>query len=285
MATELHDLSVRSDRDPTAIQGVFLQADALLRSWMASANAQVSDQLLEVVAGPQTPPDWLGWTVRATLPAETGEPPARLYSQCRSSIQYNATLTYLCQESERGISTGAPEHGTCSAGVGQLVAVPYLSTAFPVPAYVGLSLRAGQEYFVFALNLHTWTNRALIPLMVMRDVTTGYWHFSIESINKHYAYGWSLANGREYAYGCFYDAYHDTGVTLPNTLRRPLSWRLFQQTSPAVKWKPPIVAPDDFATYSRLNQHGMVFRAADGSEWLGIGSLRIMLRVKDGVSQ
>jgi hypothetical protein len=281
MASELHDLSCRSDLDPTRIQVAFLQADSLLRQWMTAANTQVGDQLLEVVAGPQTPPDWLGWTVRATLPAATGDPPGQLVSQCRSSAVNNGTWSHLCAGSEYTASASAPEHGSCAGGIGQAVAVHYLTTPLPVTAFVGQSLEAGQEHFVFALNLHTYSNRPLIPLMITRDVTTGMWMFTLESFQKLYTMGWSLDNGRLRSYGCYYDVFHETGVTLPNTLRRPLSWRIYSSDVAPVKLFQPLVAPRDFATYSRLNQHGMVLRASDGSEWLGIGSLRLMLRLKD----
>jgi hypothetical protein len=81
MVATLTDLSRRGDTGVLVLPEVFSSVDGLLRSWMATANAQNPTQLLSVERAPGEVPGFTGWVIRARLSALNSGQPVELMSQ------------------------------------------------------------------------------------------------------------------------------------------------------------------------------------------------------------
>ena len=289
MVATLTDLSRRGDTGVLVLPEVFSSVDGLLRSWMATANAQNPTQLLSVERAPGEVPGFTGWVIRARLSALNSGQPVELMSQWVANLSTAAVTTHCGLASGYTPGDALGGYGALTGGVGSDNSqIELLPKAHPVGALVASSLEPGQEYFCFSHSQHTFSNRQAVALLIAKDVESAQWHLALtNTLSAIAVVSWRANRSLPFLSTSLRLDY--TSSTLPLMLTVPVQWVpltpgvLFQTPQPPVQWFDPVRLPDDFGLYNRL--HGMFgyFIGADGSHWLQMGGARLAVRLVEPV--
>jgi hypothetical protein len=288
MVATLVDLSRRGDTGGFVVPEVFAAADALLRTWMAAANAQNPTQQLSIVKAPGDVPGFTGWVIKARLAVLDAGQPVELMSQWVANLTTGALTTHCGLVS--GYTPGAAlgGYGALTGGVGTTnTLIEPLPEPLPVGGLVASSLAAGQEYFCFAHSQHTFSNRQAVVVLIAKDVYSGQWHLSLtDNASVIGVVGWRANRSLPFLSNALRLDYASS--TLPLMLTVPVQWvpitpGIAAATPPAVnppvQWFDPVVLPADFGLYNRTAGMFGYFIGSDGSHWLQMGGARLALRV------
>lgn len=286
MVATLVDLSRRGDQGWPLPQLAVL-AHAELLSWIAAANAQNQGQLLTVIAGPADAAGYTGWTIKARLLDESPPgTPVELFAQWVLDEATGLITAQVGLSANYNPAGGLGAHGLISGLYGDNTGALSKPSKRPLAAVVAKSLTLGQEYFLLSIAQHTATNRQGMPLLIAKDTTSGNWLLCPVTMLTAPAgpvlIAWNRAAGRAALSGAF--AYDSSGLL--TVLRRPAQCRLstpfFSTPRTSVLVWDPVVLPADFAVYGNRSSNAFGYLlAADGSEWLGVGGSRLMVRMKE----
>jgi hypothetical protein len=189
MPATLLNFSRRGDTIPYPMPNVLNQVHAELESWVTTVNGQNPGQLLTILAKPADDAVNLGWTIKAQLLAETSPGvKAELLSQW---VMFPATgfiLNAVGKAVDYNPAGGNGVHGTLNAGTINAATAAYTITQpLPIGAVTARSTAAGQEYFLFSLMQHTYTNRMGLPIFIAKDANSGNWVIGNISMNSYAA--------------------------------------------------------------------------------------------------
>lgn len=285
MVATLRDFSRRGDSGGFVLPAVFAAVDGELRTWMAAANAANPTQLLSVVKAPGDHAGFFGWVIKAQLAVLHLGAPVELMSQWVAAEANGATTVHCGLAS--GYTPGATlgGYGTLAGGVGTTnTFIEPLPDLLPVGALVASSLAPGQEYFCFAYNQHTFTNRQAVVLMIAKDVYSGQWHLmNTDNARFIQVVGWRANRSLVYLSSALRLDYFSSA--LPLMLTTPVQWVpttpgvAFQTPQAPVQWWDPVVLPADWGLYNRTDANFGYFKASDGSEWAQLGGVRLAVKV------
>jgi hypothetical protein len=155
---------------------------------------------------------------------------------------------------------------------------------------VGWSLTPGAEYFVFAYSQHRFTNRQAVPLLIARDQISGHWILAATPPSTATADGlrassWDKRSGQPSgSRGLLRDPLLTTvRIGRPAELLLATSdWSYYAGANvPAYRFDP-LILPPDFAAVNLSSAAQSYYKAADGSEWLALGSHGLLLRTREG---
>jgi hypothetical protein len=292
MAITFRDLSRRGDLgDP--LYPLLMEVHGHLLTWMAAANLQNPEQLLEVVVAPDAQEGVLGWTIRATLDVEVEGAPLQFMLQWLTSLsaQTIRQAVGLASTWDPEAGYGAP-HGLVDGPLNQFRTARFYSS-LPVIAYAGWSLDPGQEFFCFCFNRSTDNRGRGMVLYIAKDANTGHWTLCSDLFagSDHSAHlreiclfiGWAASIQQ---WRTAMQLYRYSGGTLHALLPRP-HWVLnaVHSTDPALlspRVILPLLPPLPLASYTRTYNVGVVLRTADGAEWVLVSNTGLALRYRDG---
>ncbi|TVS07756.1 MAG: hypothetical protein EA413_00365 [Cyanobium sp. PLM2.Bin73] len=295
MALTFLDLSRRGDLGDPFLP-LFLEVQGHLATWMAAANTQNPDQLLEVVVPPDGQEGVVGWTIRATLDVEYEGAPLQFMLQWLTSPSLGTIrqAVGLASTWDPEGGYGAP-HGLVDGPLNQSRTASFY-TSLSVIAYAAWSLDPDQEFFCFCFNRSTDSRGRGMVLYIAKDPGTGQWTLCSDlfagSANSAYLreiclfIGWAASVQQ---WRTAMQLYRYSGGTLQALLPRP-HWVLnaVHSADPAEltpRMIEPLTVPARLASYTRTYNVGLVLRTADGAEWVLMSNTGLALRYKDGTPE
>ncbi|MFN9932325.1 MAG: hypothetical protein ACK55R_05100 [Cyanobacteriota bacterium] len=275
----------------TTWPSVAVEVNGYLQSWIAAANAQVSQHQLRIVTPPNpdaTATDPCGWRIEATLSQLTpgGNPAVLILEVFLTGTAFvirpgiGNTEPFLGGDTQQGWVLPAGDVGTSSG--------TWSTTPLPFNAQVGWSLAPGAEYFVFAYSQHRFTNRQAMPLLIARDQVSGNWILAASppstTSDALRAVSWNVRSGQPSGSRTLLRENSST----PIQIRRPAElvlattdWSYYESANEPAQFWEPLILPPDFAALNLSSAAMSYFKAPDGSEWLAIGGHGLLLRTKD----
>ena len=278
----------------TTWPSVAVEVNGYLQSWIAAANAQVSQHQLRIVTPPNpnaTSTDPCGWRIEATLSQLTpgGEPAVLILEVFLTGTAFvirpgiGNTEPYVGADTQQGWVLPAGDVGTSSG--------TWSTTPLPFNAQVAWSLAPGAEYFVFAYSQHRFKNRQAVPLLIARDQVSGHWILAASPPSTTFdalrAVSWNVRSGQPSGSRTLLRENSST----PIQIRRPAElvlattdWSYYETANEPAQFWEPLILPPDFAALNLSSGAMSYFKPPDGSEWLAIGGHGLLLRTKDPTS-